>query len=296
MTGLAWQLTGDLVAAGHLVSVLAGSALVIPVYILARDLYGTRTARYAALFTAIFPLLVYGSVETFSESLYTFLLLAGISVFWWSFSRRRFIGLPFAGALIGLSFLTHPSGLAFLPLLLLFFLWEVFPPPDCRGRLYIPGGRFRPRFQPGLPSLLDFHPPGDGDLAGERKQPFPGFEHEAGAGPGHDRVGDHLPSHGVDFSPGGLRGTKRGNGDVQDGSFHPFEFMEIVRYNLEDGYHEIGKTAFYLGMNVRLLAMILGAVVVGFIFFFLHIFRRRREFLSGLFLLRCSPPPWSSSW
>ena len=297
MTGLAWQLTGDLVAAGHLVSVLAGSALVIPVYILARDLYGTRTARYAALFTAIFPLLVYGSVETFSESLYTFLLLAGISVFWWSFSRRRFIGLPFAGALIGLSFLTHPSGLAFLPLLLLFFFLGQF------SRLRIAGGAFIFRAAVFalafslvcLPYWIFIHRvTGTWQVSGSSHFQDLSMKLEQARGTTESEIiFRHMESI---FHPEVSGERREGMGMFRMALFHPFEFMEIVRYNLEDGYHEIGKTAFYLGMNVRLLAMILGAVVVGFIFFSSIFSSAAGNSFPVCSCSCCSPPPWSSSW
>ena len=71
---------------------------------------------------------------------------------------------------------------------------------------------------------------------------------------------------------------------------HPFEFMEVVRYNLEDGYHEIEKTAGFLGMNVHLLSVALGAVLVLFLSFFLTTLLKRRDFLPGLFLILLFTP------
>jgi 4-amino-4-deoxy-L-arabinose transferase-like glycosyltransferase len=79
MIGIVWQLAGDLVLSAQLVSCLAGILLVIPVFILADSLFGRRTGILSALMIALFPIMVYGSSECFSESIYTLLLISGLA-------------------------------------------------------------------------------------------------------------------------------------------------------------------------------------------------------------------------
>jgi 4-amino-4-deoxy-L-arabinose transferase-like glycosyltransferase len=291
MIGIFWQLTGELVLAGHLVSTVAGALLVLPVYLLGKYLYNSRTAHYAGLFTAVFPILVYGSVETFAESLYTFLLISGIAAFWITFRRRRVLGMLGAGILIGLSFLTHPSGLAFLPLLLIFlFFGQV-------SRLKSSWSRFLLRVAvmvigfcvACLPFWIFIHRvTGAWQVSGSSHFQDLSMKLEQARGTTESEIiFRHME---MIFHPEPGEHTDNGVGMLELATSRPGEFMEIVRYNLEDGYSEIGKTAGFLGMETRFLAAVLGVVVLLFIVFFLATFFRRREFLPGFFLAMMFSP------
>ena len=122
MIGLVWQLVGDLLLSAQLISCLAGILLVVPVYLMTSSMFGRRTGFLAGLMVALFPILVYGSTESFSESLYTFLLISGLAAGWVSFRSGQFLWPLLSGIFLGLSFLTHPLGVTYLPLVVGFNL------------------------------------------------------------------------------------------------------------------------------------------------------------------------------
>ena len=126
LIGFSWLLTNNLEFSGQVVSAIAGGLLVIPVYYFAKAIYGRRVGLVSALFAAICPILVYGSTETFSESLYTLFLISSIALTWKALSSRNLLWISLAGLTIGLSFLTHPLGILFVPIFLVFLFLSRF--------------------------------------------------------------------------------------------------------------------------------------------------------------------------
>ncbi|GAG03071.1 unnamed protein product, partial [marine sediment metagenome] len=137
LIGITWKLTGDLLFAAQLISTLAGAFLVIPAYYLGKYLFNLRTGYYSGLLVAIFPVLVYGSSEPFCESLYTFLMVSGFAFFWAAFRKKKTTGMFFCGLLIGLAFLTHPLGVSFMPLLVVFLFFAQFSSGKTRWRSFL---------------------------------------------------------------------------------------------------------------------------------------------------------------
>ncbi len=89
----------------------AGVFLVVPVYLLALELFGDRAAWLACLLTIANPIVGYIVLNVLSES--TFL-------FWWTFGlwasvrflrEGRFLWLPLASGLGALAYLTRPEGM-----------------------------------------------------------------------------------------------------------------------------------------------------------------------------------------
>jgi 4-amino-4-deoxy-L-arabinose transferase-like glycosyltransferase len=113
LIGVTSLFSRDFELAGRLVSMAAGSLLVIPVYLLARRLYGKTEAGIAALLTAICPTLVFSSTRVLSESLFTLLftvaVLATLSAC--TGERRRLFFL--AGAGFGACYLVKPEAIGF---------------------------------------------------------------------------------------------------------------------------------------------------------------------------------------
>ena len=120
LIGFFWLLTNNLEFSGQVVSTIAGSLLVIPVYYFAKAVYGRRVGLFSAIFVVVCPILVYGSTETFSESLYTLFLISSIAFIWKALSSRNLLWISLAGLMTGLSFLTHPLGILFIPIFLVF--------------------------------------------------------------------------------------------------------------------------------------------------------------------------------
>ena len=126
LIGFFWRLTNNLEFSGQVVSAIAGGLLVIPVYYFAKAIYGRRVGLLSAIFVVICPILVYGSTETFSESLYTLFLISSIALVWKALSSRNLLWISLAGLTTGLSFLTHSLGILFVPIFLVFVFLSPF--------------------------------------------------------------------------------------------------------------------------------------------------------------------------
>jgi len=81
IAGLGWVL-GDLVWAGRLISLLSGALLVVPVYLLGRDLFGEQAGRWAGLLVALHPLLVSYAPLVRVETPFMLAWLFGICATW----------------------------------------------------------------------------------------------------------------------------------------------------------------------------------------------------------------------
>ena len=82
LIGVSWFFTQNLEFSGQIVSVIAGSLLVIPVFYLAKEMYGRKTGIWAAVFVVICPPLIFGSTEVRLASLYTLVLSATVAIGW----------------------------------------------------------------------------------------------------------------------------------------------------------------------------------------------------------------------
>ncbi len=122
LIGIFWVMSRHLEFSGQIVSVLAQSLLVIPLYYLVRNMYGKKVALICALFIIVCPPLVFASTEIRTEALYTLLLATSVSLGWKALHTRDLIWAILTGLAIGSAFLTYPMGIILLPLLLFFFL------------------------------------------------------------------------------------------------------------------------------------------------------------------------------
>jgi hypothetical protein len=129
LVGLSSLVFRDVEFAGRFVSVVAGALLVVPTYALARDSYGERVARLAALIIALHPLLIYYSSVLLTESTYTLAFTCGVHAGWTALARaaanandatfargarRAHFG---AGVVFGACYLVKPEAAGFVVLL-----------------------------------------------------------------------------------------------------------------------------------------------------------------------------------
>ena len=107
--------------AGRIVSTVSGCLMVLPMYFLARQLYGRSTALVCAALTAVHPVLVAYSTAVYNETIYLALLAAGecSALFLLRFTTLRWAALT--GLFFGLAYLTRPEAMVF-PLLAVFGL------------------------------------------------------------------------------------------------------------------------------------------------------------------------------
>lgn len=95
---------------GYAVEALFGSLLVIPTYLLGRELAGQRTGLMAGALVAVLPLSVEYSTKLYTEGVYTFFLILGSYFFFRLLKRGGLYLAPLAGGAIGLAYLANPSG------------------------------------------------------------------------------------------------------------------------------------------------------------------------------------------
>lgn len=123
---LVWManwLAADFELAGRLVSLVCGSLLVVPLYLLGSEIFSRRAALCAALVAVVWPPLVSSSCEVMTQASYNLIQLSGIYGVWRMCNRPTPAGGLLAGGLLGLAYLTRPEGILLfvatpLPLLL----------------------------------------------------------------------------------------------------------------------------------------------------------------------------------
>ena len=122
LIGVSWFLTRNLEFSGQIVSVIAGSLLVVPVFYLTRGMYGRRAGLWTAIFIVICPPLIFGSTEVRLASLYTLVLSATIVIGWKALGSKNLFWWALTGLMLALCYLTRSEGIMFLPLFLLLCL------------------------------------------------------------------------------------------------------------------------------------------------------------------------------
>jgi 4-amino-4-deoxy-L-arabinose transferase-like glycosyltransferase len=110
--------SNDFELIGRLANIFSGTATLIPVYFLAKELFGKRTALVAALLLALFPDIAFKSTDALSESCYTLFSMSGIALGWFALSRRSSISGLLAGVFWGMAYLAKPEGLGYVAVFL----------------------------------------------------------------------------------------------------------------------------------------------------------------------------------
>lgn len=118
LAGLAYRLLHDPEAASNAVYTVAGTLLILPVYAIARRVYGRWTALATAAMLAVVPALTASVLYwgTMTEPLYILFLYSGFACALWALEDDRLWAYAAAGALISLAYLTRPEALISLAL------------------------------------------------------------------------------------------------------------------------------------------------------------------------------------
>lgn len=111
-TAAVYWLGGGLELPTRLNILVIGALLPLPVYWLARQLSGAKTALLAGLLTALHPALVLaqGNLESVAEQPYALLLYIAWGLLWWGFTYRKLWVFGLAGVLIGMAHLVRWEG------------------------------------------------------------------------------------------------------------------------------------------------------------------------------------------
>jgi 4-amino-4-deoxy-L-arabinose transferase-like glycosyltransferase len=134
LLGTIYRITGAQEAAGRVLQILLGGAIVLLTYILARKLFSEGVALLAAALVAASPSLVFMSAYLLTENLYVALLLVFLILCSGMGERKLPYGLCAAGGIVlGLASLTRPNG--FLFALFAAAAIALFGAGEARGRL-----------------------------------------------------------------------------------------------------------------------------------------------------------------
>ena len=122
LIGISWFFTHNLEFSGQIVSVIAGSLLVIPVFYLAKQMYTRKTGILSAVFVVICPPLIFGSTEVRLASLYALLVSTLVVIGWKALRSRHLLWSGLTGLMLALCYLTRPEGIILVPIFLLLYL------------------------------------------------------------------------------------------------------------------------------------------------------------------------------
>ena len=99
----------DMETAAQLVSVVMGSLLVVPLYLLGVKLFSRATAFAASIVTIVWSSHLFASCIVLSQATYTTLALTAMYLIWRMFESRVSYYGYWAGLVMGLAFLTRPE-------------------------------------------------------------------------------------------------------------------------------------------------------------------------------------------
>ncbi len=112
------MVVGDHEIAGSLISVIAGSLLVVPVFFLLRGGYDQRTATWGALLAALHQLFIYYSTQVLTEATYTLFFFCAVFAGWQALRTNRTRYFALAGFIVGACYLLRAEAFGFIFLLL----------------------------------------------------------------------------------------------------------------------------------------------------------------------------------
>jgi len=107
------RLIGNSELAAHVVSIIFGTALIIPVFLIAQRMYGMRVAYLSAGLVAFHPLLIALSGSIYNENVYLPLLLTGVYFGMRALEFRKIRDYVLLSLFFGLAYLTRPEAFAY---------------------------------------------------------------------------------------------------------------------------------------------------------------------------------------
>lgn len=102
------------VLSAYVVVTVFGSLILVPAYLLGKELFSRKTGLMTAALISVTPLFVYYSSQVYSESVYVFFLLFGIVFGLRMLRGGRILNGILAGASLGVAYLAQPSGFFYL--------------------------------------------------------------------------------------------------------------------------------------------------------------------------------------
>lgn len=108
----------DFELSGRMISCLAGSLTVLPLFFLIKDIFNRKIAVVTVIFFIIHPYLLRASGEVLTEATHFFLITSLAWVLWMAIRSRKAVPFLLVGFLAGLTYLARPEGVAVIFLVL----------------------------------------------------------------------------------------------------------------------------------------------------------------------------------
>lgn len=124
LSAVFYLITGNLETASDICYVLFGTALMVPLYLLARRIYSREAGYIALLLAAVFPALT-GTIlfwGTMTEPPYYFFAYGAMFALLAGMERRRTWAVLLAGLAAGAAYIVRPEGIAYFAILLFYLL------------------------------------------------------------------------------------------------------------------------------------------------------------------------------
>ncbi len=132
--GAIYLAVGDLEKSSDIAYTLFGGLMLLPIFVLARRIYGYPTAYLAAILLGIYPVLTVVGLYwgTMLEPLYIFLLFGALVTWLIGMEERRPWMMAVAGMMFATGFLTRPEPVVYFGIFLLVSLFWPFRNPVAR--------------------------------------------------------------------------------------------------------------------------------------------------------------------
>lgn len=101
----------DLETAGRMVSLVFGSLLCVPVYLLGIDMFSRRTAYASCVVMLAWPILRHFSCEVMTQSSYMTLALTGVYLVWRMMRTSSVVSALLAGLFLGIAYVTRTEAI-----------------------------------------------------------------------------------------------------------------------------------------------------------------------------------------
>ena len=138
LLGLASTVSPGFETAGLAVSIVMGSLLVVPVYLLGVEFFDRRVGVVAAILSISWPPLRYWSTAVMTQATYITLLLLGVYCLWRAYKDSAWLPSVLAGAFFAGAHLTRSEGvLVFASLIAVLVLFTFINRLSCRRLLYV---------------------------------------------------------------------------------------------------------------------------------------------------------------
>lgn len=113
MAGLSF-LVGDVILSGYTIVIFFETIVMLPVYLLGRDIISPRVGLMAAALAAVMPLIVDYSSQIYSEGVYVFFLLFAVYYGWCMLRNGRPACAALTGLALGMAYLANPAATFYL--------------------------------------------------------------------------------------------------------------------------------------------------------------------------------------